>query len=1063
LIFWGSIVHEKLLQAGTKVCLSGKPGKIGVTTGKVTKAGSITLIQVAFGQSEITNKPANLLIVIDEDNSTTDPFILLNKKHFGSHKDLRKILIYNKINGELTNIFYSMEIGDTDFYSHQFKPVLKFIESHVGRLLIADEVGLGKTIEAIYIWKEMQARQSARRMLIVCPAMLRNKWKNELKTRFGLQSTIVKAKDVYDELSELKELNDQNRGFIHIISLEGVRTPSDFLINPVKTNRSKLGNLLVNHSIDEELSLYHLVVFDEAHYLRNQSTASNLFARLIRDVTENMIFLTATPIQTSSENLYQLLKLIDPDQFYDTETFNHQVDLNTPLINISNLLRRSVTDTELLKKYFIELEEQGTEEQLTLLNYIKSQFSFDNFEQFKGNLKLKMKLCRLIESNQLLNRYMSRTRKRDVIENRVIREANAYQVNYSEYELQVYNRLSAAVRLRAEQTTGTPLFVLITRQRQMASSLVAAIDSWQDSGLYEELQEFMWEDQGLIDEQGKETLREENKELLKVFDVSDVDLDKLRKEDSKYIDLLKAITMISEKYPGEKIIIFAYFRKTLSYLEERLQSEKYQTFQIKGGMGEEKYEIIDRFKNYNKQAILLSSEVGSEGIDLQFCRIIINYDLPWNPMRVEQRIGRIDRLGQKSDRINIINFTNAQTIEDRILQRLYERVEVFKRSIGDLESIIGELQTELMNIIYDPKLSDKEKEDQALQTIKAKLENRVTEQHLEDNAVNLLGFSDFLMKTINESKENNRWIDGSDLIIFIEDFFRDNYTETRIEQDSDYPQSRRLLLSKDAKLAFSDFILREKPHKQTNLNTLPKYILCIFNQKITHINGYLPPRAEIIDTSHPLILWIKSHYSIEGKSLFPVSALKVNRSDFPILSKSLYGYVIQKWDFIGITRQSMLRYSIFCCNSKTDISLNDAERVLNQMALIGKSITNIEFYVDDFDKVQKAVDGAHKFLNDAFGELYEEIELENKLFCDRQYNSAISLYKRKITGYLETIANLELSDDPKRRGIIPAIRELIVREEQSLDLKKMKIDQRRTIDANSNELSIGFIICDLDK
>ena len=91
-------MNEKLLQSGTKVCLSGNPGKIGVTTGKYNKAGSIMLIQVAFGPTEIANKPARILVVLDNDNDIRDPYILFNKKHFGSYMDLRKILIYNKIN-----------------------------------------------------------------------------------------------------------------------------------------------------------------------------------------------------------------------------------------------------------------------------------------------------------------------------------------------------------------------------------------------------------------------------------------------------------------------------------------------------------------------------------------------------------------------------------------------------------------------------------------------------------------------------------------------------------------------------------------------------------------------------------------------------------------------------------------------------------------------------------------------------------------------------------------------------------------------------------------------------
>ena len=114
------------------------------------------------------------------------------------------------------------------------------------------------------------------------------------------------------------------------------------------------------------------------------------------------------------------------------------------------------------------------------------------------------------------------------------------------------------------------------------------------------------------------------------------------------------------------------------------------TATIYGGMGDERHAELRRFESQSGPSILLSSEVGSEGIDLQFARVLVNYDLPWNPMKVEQRIGRIDRLGQKAERIHILNFVIRDTIEEIILDRLLNRLEVFRQSIGDIEEVLGQ-------------------------------------------------------------------------------------------------------------------------------------------------------------------------------------------------------------------------------------------------------------------------------------------------------------------------------------------------------------------------------------
>jgi SNF2 family DNA or RNA helicase len=147
---------------------------------------------------------------------------LLEKGKLGTPDDLRRILTFEKVKGELTNIFYSMESSNTDFYPYQFKPILKFLDSPVSRLLIADEVGLGKTIEAMYIWKELQAREDARRLLIVCPAMLRDKWRDDLRNLFNIDAEIIGAKELLEKTQLVTQKGNQI-SFVYIASLEGLR------------------------------------------------------------------------------------------------------------------------------------------------------------------------------------------------------------------------------------------------------------------------------------------------------------------------------------------------------------------------------------------------------------------------------------------------------------------------------------------------------------------------------------------------------------------------------------------------------------------------------------------------------------------------------------------------------------------------------------------------------------------------------------------------------------------------------------------------------------------------
>ena len=303
---------------------------------------------------------------------------------------------------------------------------------------------------------------------------------------------------------------------------------------------------------------------------------------------------------------------------------------------------------------------------------------------------------------------MTRSRKREVLKNKVQRAAQVLRVTFTDIERAVYRRVTSNIREQSVGRDTVSQFALIMRQRQMASSQVAAIESWKDKG---HLDDLLWEDLGhrlSLEEERIDDLdapgaprrdfdgMRTGNGLDEVVSVQDMDIETLEAVDGKYSELFKFLTNQLRTNPQEKFVVFAFFRGTLHYLARRLRRDGIPVVLIMGGMGEEKYIALRQFREPSGPPVLLSSEIGSEGIDLEHCRFVVNYDLPWNPMLVEQRIGRLDRLGQEADKISIINIAVVDTIEDRILLRLYDRIRLFEESVGDLESILGEATERLL-------------------------------------------------------------------------------------------------------------------------------------------------------------------------------------------------------------------------------------------------------------------------------------------------------------------------------------------------------------------------------
>jgi len=231
-------------------------------------------------------------------------------------------------------------------------------------------------------------------------------------------------------------------------------------------------------------------------------------------------------------------------------------------------------------------------------------------------------------------------------------------------------------------------FITIMPERMASSSIQASVDGFKQMKKSKRL--FVLD--VAEDDESEEISLELQEAALKRLDSVIAKGELVGDKDTKLLELESIIKEL-EKRNIKKMIIFSFFKRTIDYLHQKLLTQGLKVEKMHGSnTPDERYAIVDNFKK-DKFDILISSEVGSEGLDMQFCNVVINYDMPWNPMRVEQRIGRIDRIGQKADILLIFNLCLNGSIEDRIYRRLYEKLGIFENSIGELEPILGEMSS----------------------------------------------------------------------------------------------------------------------------------------------------------------------------------------------------------------------------------------------------------------------------------------------------------------------------------------------------------------------------------
>ena len=854
--------------------------RIGEITGKYRELGDKW--QVRFNGVDLLYVPGEKLSVV---NDKEDVYDLYQAGRFQSISDYRRSLYRHRMSGRLTNVMYSMDNAVTTFHAHQFIPVIKFLESYTDRLLIADEVGLGKTIEAMYIWEELRARTNAKRLLIVVPAVLREKWKGDIKKFFGIEASIVSAQSGQDDITVLSKIKEARQdpartSFALIVSLEGLRVATE-----VRRLLEECGNVE---------QVFDLVIIDEAHYLRNSATEGYKTGEVLRDVSRYLLLLSATPIQTSSNNFFNLLSLLAPEDFSDRDTFDAQLMENQPLVRLSNALERNDAPEVVRAELEVALASHVFEDDEDLKRLR------DNFDAIVSDVHQRVMMIHRIKGKYFYSGFVTRSRKRDVFPNRTQRNVVSVNFELSNYEREFYEAVSRYLRSADDYTNTFSTFRLIARQRQMASCIPGALRSWRGIGVDDDF------DEEVAASGGRDSARMNAMPKFENFD-----LEQLERLDSKFARVVAELKKILSKNPKEKVIVFSFFRNTVRYLYERLKEEGFSADYIMGGLSlDEKTRRIDAFRDTGTN-ILISSEVGSEGIDLQFARYELNYDLPWNPMRLEQRIGRIDRIGQGADQIFICNAYCENTIEDRILSRLYQRIEVFRDVIGDLEEIMGDQIKDFeVNVFRSGEMTEAQINERAEQVLNALYHSQELKKSLELEAGNMASaYQDFILGNIRSSYEAKRMLTAPELVFFCKDVLEEKFQGSSVVPIAGTNEAE-VKLSQLARIDLTRYVALNPCSVGTQLSSASHSIVCSFSKNRGDAQSGNAVE-EIIDINHPLVKWLLDVVNRNAIYTSGCEVVSLRRSCLPVgcdFKPGYYAYAIQNWHVRGVKNIDELRY-----------------------------------------------------------------------------------------------------------------------------------------------------------
>ena len=672
-------------------------------------------------------------------NSNLDPVSKFKNGEIGSYKKFRLALVtrHHRL-AHLHDDLVSLGHSRVDIKPHQVGVVHRAITSYPHRFLLCDEVGLGKTIEAGMILKELRTRRIVKRCLIIVPSSLRRQWQFELKTKFNEVFSILDTSTVN-----------------HLRKSEGY-TANPFL---------RYDNIIVSEAWitrgerpDEVQQVdWDMIIVDEAHHVRstrrgNRVTTTRLY-KLVRDLADpshvakrSVLFLTATPMQLQSHELFSLIELLDPLLFPSESHFERH--------------RQEARGLSRLVEHLHTAYPIPGEDPATTLERVSAWLDVpepDVRKRLEHSAEEREAVCRELADRHLLSEILIRNRK-NVVGGFMPRRAYRWRVTLTEEEHQALTQVEdyvqhgfALARSTRENTIG---LVMATFQKLMASSIRALGHSL--AGRRDRL---LAKATPIRESAAYLEQRLEEHEAASVVAVANLHEEEATKldglvqtlealpVDSKGEEFVRRLMILFDEDPNTKVLVFTKFRETQAYLKELL----HQADQFLHPVGVNlfhgqmksiaKDDAVRAFQVGTGCQVLISTQAGGEGRNFQFCHYLVNYDLPWNPMRVEQRIGRLDRIGQENV-VHVFNLYAEDTIEERVLDVLEMRINAFEDTVGGLDPILGETEGDLREIL---RRAPSER-DAAIEELGRRLEDQVkrarrAEEQLRDFVMDVKSYS----------------------------------------------------------------------------------------------------------------------------------------------------------------------------------------------------------------------------------------------------------------------------------------------------------------------------------
>jgi superfamily II DNA/RNA helicase len=666
---------------------------------------------------------------------------------------------------------------------HQVEAALFAFKSPYSKgAILADEVGLGKTIEAGILLSQQWA-ENKKRILIICPSSLRKQWVNELADKFYLKSEVMENKTFNAKYKDGNKNPFDDGKTIKICSYQYASRKAEFI----------------------QLTSWDLVVLDEAHYLRNVHKNPESIAAKIKAAIKDYkkVLLTATPLQNRLDELFGLVSIIDQTVFGDIKTFRKQyVNGDVDLMDLKDKLKPIIHRT---------LRQDVRE-----------------FVPYRERIPITQQFIPTKEEKQLYNNVLEYLRSETI---------------YALPRAQRHLMESVMFKLLGSSSfaIGKTLEALIKRLNYMLehSKIVEEeIISW-----------FEQEYENFDDELEDEEVETEDS----LSEISILDKENIEKEIAKLTEYLMLANSIEHNEKGEKLIvaldtgftkleelganqkalIFTESTRTQQYLFERLSKEKYKgkVLLFNGNNNDElsssiyqkwvadknnygklthsksvdiRNALVDAFKSDDYQ-IMIATEAAAEGINLQFCSMVVNYDLPWNPQRIEQRIGRCHRYGQLHD-VVVVNFLNSENeVENRVFELLEQKYNLFQGVFGSSDHVLGSIENgvdfEKRMLEAYKKCRTKEEIDTYFKALeeefKEAIDQRIKEvqsvlfENFEGSVINKLRITYSETKTFLEKFEKWLWEITRYYLQSMADFEAEDFTFTLHENGDRYTLNKK--------------------------------------------------------------------------------------------------------------------------------------------------------------------------------------------------------------------------------------------------------------------------------